>query len=271
MYASQCVKATMLSEDGDAVPSLKGGPSSMLELVEAAQAQVNVRPRNATVAEVASIDLAKHRAVQRLPKDTMGNRYSWKVGLLQPYATIRTLGSDAVFYMRCIQEGFVATLLAFLVSLPTMAMNMGLLFPFDYETEYARFVTETPPMLTGTYLNSTWTHAGRWSERCPLGEGAPITWGKPGGNAELHGAPFLSWLHVATDAASLTIFLIFLSRVQRLMLQSDHVINSVAEQTHRPKKPASQRRGFGLSPSAVIVSIEERTAKAVAMITKLQV
>ena len=43
---------------------------------------------------------------------------------------------------------------------------------------------------------------------------APLMWGRAGGNAELLGAPYLSVVHVVSDAAVLLIFLTFLCRLQ---------------------------------------------------------
>ena len=72
-------------------------------------------------------------------------------------------------------------------------------------------------------LSSTWTVEGRWGgpHDCPLGEGAPLTWGRPGGNGELLGAPHLSWLHVISDCVAVTVLVAFLCRSQRLMLRRD--------------------------------------------------
>ena len=164
------------------------------------------------------------------------------LGLLEPYSTVRILGSDALFYIRVIQEGFFATLIATVhtpssrllhallspyslqlpaslsmnpplslfqvLTLPAMAFNMGLLTPPpDLAANYAPYVAAG--LLSGVTPASTWTVNASWSDRshctlgidrwsdqsrcnignlrgtCDLGVGAPLTWGRPGGNAEV--------------------------------------------------------------------------------------
>ncbi len=125
-----------------------------------------------------------------------------------------------------------ATALALVLSFPQMLFNMNVFTPIDYEADYA--VYKAAGLVTGTSETDTWTANASWSERCPLGSGAPILWGRPGGNAELLGAPYLSWVHVITDALSLSTFLIFLIRLQRLMLKDDSVINRQMRRRYRP-------------------------------------
>jgi len=91
----------------------------------------------------------------------------------------------------------------------------------DYKADYGPY--EKMGMVSGTSPSSTWTVEGRWGgpHDCPLGEGAPLTWGRPGGNGELLGAPHLSWLHVISDCVAVTVLVAFLCRSQRLMLRRD--------------------------------------------------
>ena len=138
-----------------------------------------------------SIALAIERSQSRLPTDQDGRPYA-HAGLSAPHSALRTLGTDAAFYVRTIERGFVATLLALLVTLPALCFNMGMFAAqIDYEYEYAAY--EAAGLITGTDETSTWTVAAQWSDRCPLGEGAPLLWGRPGGNSELLGAEHLSW------------------------------------------------------------------------------
>ena len=187
------------------------------------------RMRQPTAFAATSLSLALERAHARLPKDSFGEPYK-RCGLFEPYSTIRTLGTDAFFYIRCLQEGFLATLLAMFCSMPQMMFNMGMLHPPpDIEAEYRTFFERG--LITGLTKEDTWTANASWSETCPLGDGAPLFWGRPGGNAELLGAPYLSVVHVVSDSASLLVFVIFLIRLQRLSLKEDAVIEEIAETT----------------------------------------
>ena len=173
-----------------------------------------------------SLKLALERARERLPKDQTGRLYQY-YGLLAPYSDLRTLGSDAAFYMAAIQSGFFFTLLAMLCTLPAMVINMGLMVEIDYEADYGPYRDEG--MVTGIDPEmDKWTTKARWSDKCSLGIGAPLLWGRPGGNCELLGAQSLSWAHPICDLLALIVFIVFLCRQQRLLLLDDTVFRRVS-------------------------------------------
>lgn len=208
-----------------------------------------------------------------MPKDANGNPYKvW--GLLEPYAAVRTLGSDAFFYMRVIQEGFWATLLSIIFSLPAMAFNMGMLTPApNLAAEYGEYYAAG--LVTGVSPTDTWTANASWPKsnggHCPLGDGAPLMWGRPGGNAELLGAPYLSVVHVVTDALVLLTFLIFLCRLQRLMLKDDTVMNQIAADLSKGSRGTSKKNGLQLSRAVGgLAEVLKRSAGGVQAAVRLQ-
>ena len=168
------------------------------------------------------LELALARAKARLPHGADGKRYSFWTAFKLTLAVVRTLGVDAACYMRVIQEGLLATLLALLCSLPAMLYNMGMFTEANYEAEYGAYVAAG--QLTEATDDGVWTVNASFPG-CTLGVGAPLTWGKPGGSTDLLGAAELSWVHVVSDALSLTVFLIFLCRSQHLLLLHDSVID----------------------------------------------
>ena len=119
----------------------------------------------------------------------------------------------------------MALILALLCSAPQILINLGVFTATDFEAEYGAFVAAG--QLTAAAETGVWTANATWPG-CTLGEGAPISWGKPGGNAELLGAPELSWTHVITDALSVVVFTLFLSRSQHLLLKRDTTIDVAA-------------------------------------------
>ena len=82
----------------------------ILEVIEAARQREALaeaaRDRSETILEKPSLMLAIEKANARLPRGADGKPYPF-YGLFEPYETWRTLGTDAVFYIRVIQEGLV--------------------------------------------------------------------------------------------------------------------------------------------------------------------
>ena len=212
--------------------------------------------RQATTLTAVNLDLALRRAKRRLPQDANGQPYP-ALGLFASPSAVRTLGSDAFFYMLLIKELFWATLLAIFFSLPAMAFNMGMLTPApnltaEYQTYFER------GLVTGVTEADVWTSNASWSERCPLGDGAPLLWGRPGGNAELLGAPYLSVVHVATDSLTLLVFLVYLCRLQRLSIKDDSIMAQIAGDTNR-KKRAGRYGGKVYHAAGMIAGAVKRT------------
>ena len=109
-------------------------------------------------------------------------------GLLEPYEALRTIGTDAVLYMRVVQEGIVVVIIAWILSFPPMLANMQVIYGQDEEaraTELMPFVQQG--LLTGVQPQDVWTANATWLS-CPLGIDAPRDWGRAGGNAELNRA-----------------------------------------------------------------------------------
>ena len=71
------------------------------------------------------------RAAARLPKDSNHERYPCG-GLIAPLSAVRTLGSDAAFYARFVQEGVCFSLAILILLFPIILINMGLGAERDY-------------------------------------------------------------------------------------------------------------------------------------------
>jgi hypothetical protein len=129
------------------------------------------------------LDLAIQRNRARLPRDENGELFLGRAWLRAPYHALRTLGADAELYIRFVQEGILACLLATLVLVPAMFFNMGLFPPIDFEEDYGRLAADG--FVTGTEPDDTWTHLGRWGgpHDCSMGEDAPLTCVDRGSNA----------------------------------------------------------------------------------------
>ena len=169
---------------------------------------------------------AKQRARDRLPRDGSGNPHP-HLGLVTPIEMVRTLGSDAAFYVRFIQEGVCVTLLVLLVQFPAILTNMGVFTTIDFEAEYTPFLEQG--YITGTDPTvDSWTAAGSWPGCNGLGEGANLYWGRAGGNGELSGAPRLSYTQVICNLLAMLIIILFLVRMQRMLLRDGCVFARVA-------------------------------------------
>ena len=169
---------------------------------------------------------ARQRARDRLPRDGSGNPHP-HLGLVTPIEMVRTLGSDAAFYVRFIQEGCCVALLVFLVQFPAILTNMGVFTTIDNDAEYSPFLAQG--YITGTDpRNATWTAAGSWPGCGGLGEGANLYWGRAGGNGELSGAPRLSYTQVVCNLLAMLVIILFLVRMQRLLLRDGCVFARVA-------------------------------------------
>ena len=163
-----------------------------------------------------SVELAIERAAARLPKRADGTPHEF-FGLVTPtaMATI-TLGSDASIYMRIVSEGVVVSFIIFLLQLPATIVNMSP--KVDWDAEYSGFynngwVTGTDPK------TSKWTANGSWPGCNGLGEGAPLSWGRAGGNGELATATGLSWWSVWCDVSAMVVLVAWVTRLQREMLK----------------------------------------------------
>lgn len=167
------------------------------------------------------IELAKERARARLPKDGDGLPFKW-LGLIAPIKAVRTLGSDAAFYVRFVQEGFIVMLLILIIIFPAISFNMGGGPYTNWTLEYQPFVDAG--LLTGTDPDvDTWTQA--WPGCGDLGLNGPLLWGRSGGNGELAGASRLSIVQIGCDAAAMILLVAWLVRMQRLMLRDGYVFS----------------------------------------------
>ena len=81
----------------------------------------------------ASVELAMEHARARLPKDGTGEPYGF-FGLTVPLKAVRTLGSDAAFYVRFIQEGLIVTFAVLIAQLFAILNNMGSGWPKNNES-----------------------------------------------------------------------------------------------------------------------------------------
>ena len=142
------------------------------------------------------IALSIERAKQRLPKDGFGEPYK-HFGLVASVQAVRTLGSDAAFYVRFIQEGTLVAVGVLILLMPAMSYNSGGGPYTNWTTEYAPFVERG--VLSGTDPDvDVWTVA--WPGCGNLGVGANLKWGRSGGNFELAGASRLSFVQVGCDS-----------------------------------------------------------------------
>lgn len=150
---------------------------------------------------------------------------------------------------------------------------MGMFTQIDYEEVYGQFAADG--LVTGTKPTDTWTAKGKWGgpRDCPLGEGAPLLWGYPGGNSELlgaEGAGGLSWVHPITDCLSLIVFLLYLCRIQRLMLRDDSVWHRVATDIGRAQRLRRQvaRKAAKSRAAQYTAQAAAKTTSAISKSTK---
>lgn len=94
-----------------------------------------------------NLELAVAHAKERLPRDASGETFK-NCGLFAPYDAFRTLGSDAAFYVRTVQEGALLSAALLIVLLPAILYNNGTSSTPDYALEYAPYVRDG--LLTGT-------------------------------------------------------------------------------------------------------------------------
>lgn len=174
---------------------------------------------------VASHKLALKRAGDRKPRDHRQQPFG-AYGLFAPTSAVRTIGSDAFFYMRFVQDGLLASFAVLLALLPPIGYNMGIgQAPINFTEEYTQFVD-------AGLLSSIDPITGVWTEGWPgcgsLGVNAPLFTGRVGGNGELAGAPRLTMIHVVCDSIAMLIFVIFIVRLQRAMLLDGDVFGKIA-------------------------------------------
>ena len=169
-----------------------------------------------------SVTLALERARDRLPKDCSGQPYQ-HFGLLAPVRNVRTLGSDAAFYVRFIQEGALVVFAVLVAQFPAIASNMGGTVASNWTEEYQPFVDAG--MLSGTDPLVDYWEVG-WPNCGTLGVGAGLTWGRWGGGGELAGATRLSFTHVISDSLAMLFVVLFFVRLQRLMLRDGYIFGT---------------------------------------------
>ena len=182
------------------------------------------------------------RAAARLPKDSNHERYPCG-GLIAPLSAVRTLGSDAAFYARFVQEGVCFSLAILILLFPIILINMGLGAERDYNATYTQFIKAGK--LTSLEPDGVWTEKANWPN-CSIyagydfGNGAPLMWGVVGGNGELAGAQSLTWWHVVFDSLSMLLFVIMLVRMQRRMLRDGYVFAQVAREMRAATKKVEE-------------------------------
>ena len=176
-----------------------------------------------------SVAVAIKRAAALLPKDSKGQPHRYW-GLGASILSVRTLGSDAAFYVRTVSEGVILSFFVLVVKAPEILFNMRGATPGGgdatqeyWDAEYGALAAQG--LVTGTNPRiDTWTANGSWPGCGGLGTDAPLFWGRVGGNGELAGAPTLAWIHVICDTLAVLLVVMFLVRLQRLMMQVGTVV-----------------------------------------------